>query len=397
MGIISKRLERMTESATLEMARKSRELKEKGIDVINLSLGEPDFNTPDFIKEAAKKAVNDNFTKYPPVNGYLDLRKAISEKFKRDNDLNYSPDQIVVSTGAKQSIINAVMSLVDEGDEVILPTPFWVSYEEMVKLAGGKCVFIDATIENDFKITPIQLEKAITDKTKLMIFSSPCNPTGSVYTQNELDSLSKVILKKENFFVIADEIYEYINFTDEHASMAKCENMYERVITVNGVSKGFSMTGWRIGFIGAPQNIASACNKLQGQFTSGASSIAQRAALAAVSANPHIVNQMREAFLKRRDLVLSYLNKITGLKTNLPQGAFYVFPEIKNFFGKSYKDKTIRTASDLCVFLLEDARVALVTGEAFGDANCIRISYAASEQELIVAMERIGQSLAKLV
>lgn len=396
MGIISKRLELMTESATLEMARKSRELKEKGIDVINLSLGEPDFNTPDFIKEAAVKAIHDNFTKYPPVNGYLDLRQAISAKFKRDNGLDYSVDQIVVSTGAKQSIINAVMSLVDEGDEVIIPTPFWVSYEEMVKLAGGKCIFIKTGIESDFKITPQQLEQAINAKTKLMIFSSPCNPTGSVYTREELEALAAVMRKNKQMYIISDEIYEHINFTGKHASLATLDGMYDNVITVNGVSKGFSMTGWRIGFIGAPKAIASACNKLQGQFTSGASSISQRAALAAMLVDPKVVEPMREAFKNRRDLVLKMLGEIPGLKTNVPQGAFYVFPEVRSFFGKKYDKYTIANAEQLCLFLLEDAQVALVTGEAFGDPDCIRISYAASEKELIEAMKRIGNSLNKL-
>lgn len=396
MGLLSKRLELMVESATLEMARKSRELKAKGIDIISLSLGEPDFNTPDFIKEAAVKAIHDNYTKYPPVNGYQDLREAIAAKFSRDNGLNYTADNIVVSTGAKQSIINAVMSLVDEGDEVILPTPFWVSYEEMVKLAGGKCVFIPATIENDFKITPRQLKEAVTAKTKLMIFSSPCNPTGSVYTKEELIALSDIIKEKDNFYIIADEIYEHINFTGKHASIASIDGMFERVITVNGVSKGFCMTGWRIGFIGAPKEIASACNKLQGQFTSGASSIAQRAALAAMKVDPKTVEPMREAFLRRRDLVLSILNTVPGLKCNVPTGAFYVFPEIKAFFGKSFNGTTIHTANDLCLFLLEDAKVALVTGEAFGDPDCVRISYATSEAELTEAMNRIKTSLSKL-
>jgi len=386
----------MAESATLEMARKSRELKAKGLDIISLSLGEPDFNTPDFIKEAAIQAIHDNYTKYPPVNGYQDLREAIAAKFKRDNGLNYTADQIVVSTGAKQSIINAVLSLVNPGDEVVIPTPFWVSYEQMVYLADGKCNFIHTTIDSDFKITPQQLEAAITPKTKLMIFSSPCNPTGSVYTQQELRALADVLVKHPNVYVIADEIYEHINFTGKHASIAAFADMYERVVTVNGVSKGFCMTGWRIGFIGASKELASACNKIQGQFTSAASSIAQRAAIAAMKADPQLVTPMREAFLKRRDLVLQHLGKIPGVKCNVPQGAFYVFPEISSFFGKSYNGKTIKTATDLCMFLLEDALVALVTGEAFGDENCIRISYAASEAELTEAMKRIANSLSKL-
>ena len=400
MTLLSKRLELMTESATLEMARISRDLKAKGQDIISLSLGEPDFNTPDFIKEAAVKAIHDNFTKYPPVNGYLDLREAIVNKFKRDNNLTYTSDQIVVSTGAKQSIINVVMSLINAGDEVLLPTPFWVSYEEMVKLAEGKCVFIPATIDHDFKITPQQLEAAITPKTKLMIFSSPCNPTGSVYTQQELEALAAVFKKHKNIYIISDEIYEYINFTGKHASLASIDGMYDNVITVNGVSKAFCMTGWRIGFIGASKEIATACNKLQGQFTSGASSIAQRAALAAMQADPKVVHPMREAFLKRRDLVLGLLKDVPGLKCNVPTGAFYVFPEVKSYFGKScatYNDgKKINNAEELCLFLLADGHVALVTGEAFGDANCIRISYAASEKELTEAMTRIKNSLAKL-
>ncbi|HYG51802.1 MAG TPA: pyridoxal phosphate-dependent aminotransferase [Flavobacteriales bacterium] len=396
MTLLSKRLELMTESATLEMARKSRELKAKGIDIISLSLGEPDFNTPDFIKEAAKKAIDENFTKYPPVNGYLDLREAIAHKFKRDNHLNYTADNIVVSTGAKQSIINAVMSLVNEGDEVIIPTPFWVSYEEMVKLAGGKCVFINATIEHDFKITSTQLEAAITPKTKLMIFSSPCNPTGSVYTQQELEALAQVLKKHKNIYVISDEIYEHINFTGKHASIAAVEGMFDNVITVNGVSKAFCMTGWRIGFIGASKQIATACNKLQGQFTSGASSIAQRASLAAMQADPKVVEPMREAFLKRRDLVLNLLKDVPGMVCNVPTGAFYVFPKVNSFFGKSFNEKKISNAEELCLFLLEDAKVALVTGEAFGDPNCVRISYATGEAELTEAMKRIKHSLAKL-
>lgn len=397
MSVLSKRLELMVESATLEMARKSRELKAKGLDIISLSLGEPDFNTPDFIKEAAVKAIHDNYTKYPPVNGYQDLREAIAHKFKRDNNLSYTADQVVVSTGAKQSIINAVLSLINPGDEVLLPRPFWVSYEQMVYLADGKCTFIDATIESDFKITPQQLEAAITPKTKLMIFSSPCNPTGSVYTQKELKALADVLEKHPQIYVIADEIYEHINFTGEpHASMASFPHMYERVITVNGVSKGFCMTGWRIGYIGASKEVAAACNKIQGQFTSGASSVAQRAALAAVQADPQLVKPMCEAFLKRRDLVLKLLGEIKGVKCNVPQGAFYVFPEVKSYFGKSHNGTTIKTAQDLCMYLLEDAHVALVTGEAFGDDNCIRISYAASEAELIEAMKRIKTSLEKL-
>lgn len=387
----------MTESATLAMSRKSRELSEQGKQVVNLSLGEPDFNTPDFIKEAAHQAIDANYTKYPPVNGYLDLRQAIAEKFKRDNGLNYTPDQIVVSTGAKQSIINVVLSLVDPGDEVILPTPFWVSYEEMVRLAEGECIHVAAEIASDFKITPEQLEKAITPKTKLMIFSSPCNPTGSVYTQQELDVLAAILSKHPQVFVVCDEIYEYINFTDAHASLAKCEGMYDRVITVNGVSKGYAMTGWRIGYIGAPLEIAKACTKIQGQFTSGASSISQRAALAAVKQDPSYTHSMRDVFLKRRDLILSLCAEIPGFRSNVPQGAFYIFPDVSEVLGKKTpKGQVIQNPSDLCLYLLEEHLVAVVTGEAFGNDTCIRISYAASDEEIIEAMKRIKTGIENL-
>lgn len=396
MNNLSDRINNLTESATLAMARKSRELTSKGLNIISLSLGEPDFNTPDFIKEAAKKALDDNFTKYTPVNGYLDLREAISLKFKRDNNLDYTPDQIIVSTGAKQSIANVVMSLVNPGDEVIIPTPFWVSYEEMVKLAEGKCVFIKSGIESDFKITREQLEKAITPKTKLMIFSTPCNPTGSVYTREELKGIAEVMEKNPRFHVIADEIYEHINFAGKHESLASFESIKDRVITVNGVSKGFAMTGWRIGFIGASKEIAEACNKMQGQITSGTCSIAQKAAKAAMLADPALTVPMREAFLKRRDLILKMLNDIPGLRCNVPQGAFYVFPEVHSYFGKSYQGKTIHNADDLCLFLLEHAQIALVTGDAFGEPHCIRISYATSEELITEAMVRLKKALALL-
>ncbi len=394
--MLSSRINRLAESATLAMARKSRELKQQGIDIISLSLGEPDFNTPDFIKEAAKKAIDDNYTKYPPVNGYLELREAISRKFKRDNNLDYSPEQIVVSTGAKQSLANIVLSLIDKGDEVIIPAPYWVSYVEIVKLAEGEMKFIPATIKNDFKITPAQLENAIGENSKLIIFSTPCNPTGSFYSKNELEGLAQVIAKFPNLYVICDEIYEYINFSGKHASLAACSNIKEQVITVNGVSKGFAMTGWRLGYIGAPIEIAKACTKMQGQITSGANGIAQMAAKAAIEANPNVIAYMRDAFKKRRDLLLGLLTEISGIKLNIPEGAFYLFPDISAFFGKSFKGKTIRSAADLSLYLLMNAHVAIVSGEAFGDPNCIRFSYAASEQELIEAVKRIKSALNKL-
>lgn len=396
MNHLSERINRLTESATLAMARKSRELTAKGFDIINLSLGEPDFNTPDFVKEAAKKAIDDNFTKYTPVNGYLDLREAISLKFKRDNGLDYSPDQIIVSTGAKQSIANAVMSLVDPGDEVVVPTPFWVSYEEMVKLAEGKCVFIKTSLASDFKITKEQLEKAVTPKTKLMIFSSPCNPTGTVYTKEELKAIAEVMEKNPRMYVIADEIYEYITFSGKHESLAQFEKIKDRVITVNGVSKGYSMTGWRIGYIGSSKEIAEACNKMQGQITSGTCSIAQKAAKVAIASEPNVTIPMRDAFLRRRDLIIGLMKEIPGVKTNLPQGAFYVFPDISSFFGKSDGKSVIQNADDLSMYLLSEAKVALVSGDAFGEPNCIRISYATSETVITEAIKRIKESLALL-
>lgn len=378
------------------MSRKSRELSQKGVDVINLSLGEPDFNTPDFVKEAARVAIDENFTRYTPVNGYLDLREAISLKFKRDNNLDYTPEQIIVSTGAKQSIANVVMSLINPGDEVLIPTPFWVSYEEMVKLAEGKCIFIPATIASDFKITADQLRKAITTKTKLMIFSTPCNPTGSVYSVEELHAIAKVMEDYPNLHVIADEIYEYINFKGKHSSLASFSSIKDRVITVNGVSKGYAMTGWRIGYIGASKVIAEACNKMQGQITSGTCSIAQKAAKAAILADPSVTADMKAAFLKRRDLILTLLADIPGIECNKPEGAFYVFPVVSSYFGKSYQGKIINDANDLSLFLLETGRVALVTGAAFGADECIRISYAASEQTITEAIKRIKEALALL-
>lgn len=393
---LSDRLLAMEESATIAMSRKSRELKAEGKDVISLSLGEPDFHTPEFIKDAAKKAMDDNFTTYTPVPGYDDLRESISEKFKRDNGLNYTKDQIVVSTGAKQSIANVVMSLVNEGDEVIIPAPYWVSYLEIVKVAEGIPVVINAGIERDFKISGAQLEAAITDKTKLIIFSTPCNPTGSVYSKEELKELADVIAKYPNVAALCDEIYEHINFNGKHESLAQFENVYDQVITVNGVSKAWAMTGWRLGYIGAPKAIADACNKVQGQFTSGTCSIAQKASIAAMKADPAILKDMLTAFHNRRDLVLEGLNTIQGVKTNVPEGAFYVFPDVSYFYGKSFKGTVINDANDLCMYLLNEALVALVSGDAFGDPNCIRISYAASEDTLTKALERIKAALEKL-
>ncbi len=386
----------MEESATIAMSRKSRELKGEGKDIISLSLGEPDFFTPQFIKDAASKAMEDNFTMYTPVEGYDDLRESISLKFKRDNGLNYSKDQIVVSTGAKQSIANVVLSLIGPGDEVIVPAPYWVSYLEIVKVAEGKSVVVNAGIEDDFKVSAEDLERAITPKTKLIIFSTPCNPTGSVYSKEELKAWAEVLQRHPNVMVIADEIYEHINFTGKHESLAQFPEIYNQVITVNGVSKAWAMTGWRLGYIGAPKEIASACNKIQGQFTSGTCSITQKAAIAAMKAEPTVLKDMITAFHSRRDLVISALNTIKGVKTNLPEGAFYVFPDISYFIGKSYEGTTIKTAEDLAMFLLSDALVALVSGEAFGDPNCIRISYAASEETLTEAMKRIKSSLEKL-
>ena len=393
---LSDRINAMEESATIAMSRKSRELKAEGKDVITLSLGEPDFNTPDFIKEAANQAMNDNYTYYTPVPGYLDLREAISKKFKRDNNLDYSPDQIVVSTGAKQSIANVVLSLINEGDEVIIPAPYWVSYLEIVKVAEGKPVIVNAGIENDFKLSGKELEAAITDKTRLIIFSTPCNPTGSVYSKEELAGIAEVLERYPNVVIIADEIYEHINFTSKHESLAQFPEIKNQVVTVNGVSKAWAMTGWRLGYIGASEKIAKACTKMQGQFTSGTSSISQKAAIAAMEADPAVLKDMISAFEGRRKLVLNALNEIEGVKTNVPEGAFYVFPDVSYFYGKSYNGATIKNCNDLAMYLLNEALVALVTGEAFGDPNCIRISYATSEEVLMEAMRRIREALEKL-
>lgn len=393
---LSTRLMEMEESATLAMSRKSRELKAQGKDVISLSLGEPDFFTPQFIKDAAVKAMEQNYTMYTPVPGYDDLRESIALKFKRDNNLTYSKDQIVVSTGAKQSIANVVFSLINPGDEVIIPAPYWVSYVEIVKMVGGVPVIINAGIETDFKVPAADLAKAITPKTKLIIFSTPCNPTGSVYSKEELAAWAEVLKQHKQIVIISDEIYEHINFTGKHESLAQFEEVYDQVVTINGVSKAWAMTGWRLGYIGAPKIIADACTKIQGQFTSGTNSITQRATIDAMHADPSVLKDMITAFKNRRDLVLSKLNEIEGVKTNVPEGAFYVFPDISAFFGKSYNGKTIESAEDLCLFLLDDALVALVTGEAFGDKNCIRISYAASEETLTEVMKRVKISLEKL-
>ena len=392
---LSDRINAMEASATLAMAAKTRELKAEGKDIIGLSLGEPDFNIPDFIKEAAKEAIDQNYSKYTPVDGYLELREAITAKLLRDNGLSYRPSQIVVSTGAKQCLANAALAMLNPGDEVIFPAPYWVSYKEIAKLVGATPVEILATIENDFKITPAQLEAAITEKTKMVWFNSPCNPTGSVYNQQELEALAKVLRQHPNIFILSDEIYEYINFTSiPHTSFAAIEGMYERTITINGLSKAFAMTGWRIGYLAAPEWIAKACNKVQGQITSGTNAIAQRAAIAALKAPKSEIQYMIDEFKKRRDLVLSLLSEVEGLKVNVPEGAFYVFPDVSSFFGKTLRGRTIRNASDFSLYLLEEAMVATVTGEAFGDANCIRISYAASEKELREAIRRIKESLA---
>jgi aspartate aminotransferase len=378
------------------MARKARELKSQGIDIISLSLGEPDFNTPDFIKDTGKEGIDKNFSKYMPVNGYQDLREAISNKFKRDNGIDYSTEQIVVSTGAKQSIANVVLSLINPGDEVIVPAPYWVSYAEIIKMAEGVPVFIDTSIKNDFKISPSELQDAINSKTKMMIYSSPCNPSGSVYSKKELRSLADVLVNYPSITVISDEIYEHINFTGSYFSIGAFPDVYNQVVTINGVSKSFAMTGWRLGYIGAPLHIAQACTKIQGQFTSGTSSISQRAAIAAVSADPSVVHKMRDAFLSRRDFILEELNKINGININQPQGAFYVFPDVSAFFNKSYRDFTITNSDELAMYILETAKVAVVTGNAFGSPNCIRISYASSMEKLKDAMNRIATALNNL-
>lgn len=390
---LSERINAMSTSATLAMAAKARELRSQGKDIIGLSLGEPDFNIPDFIKESAKKAVDDNYSSYSPVDGYVDLKQAISNKFKRDNNLDYGLNQIVVSTGAKQSLANVAMIMLNKGDEVILPAPYWVSYSDIVKLAEGVPVEVPTSIDTDFKMTPEQLEAAITPKTKMIWYSSPCNPSGSVYSEDELKGLAAVLKKHPNIFVVSDEIYEHINFTGGHVSIAGIEGMYNRTITVNGVSKAFAMTGWRIGYIGAPDWIAKACTKFQGQITSGANAIAQRATITALEAPVSKIKFMIDEFHKRRDLILELLGQIEGFKLNVPEGAFYVFPDISSFYGKTLNGTTINNASEFALYLLEKANVATVTGKAFGSPNCIRISYAASEDELREAISRIKSVL----
>jgi aspartate aminotransferase len=393
---LSNRLLAMEESATIAMSRISRELKAQGKDVISLSLGEPDFFTPDFIKEAAKEALDQNYTMYTPVPGYDELRDSISLKFERDNGLHYAKDQIVVSTGAKQSIANAVLSCINPGDEVIIPAPYWVSYIEIVKVAEGVPVIVRAGIENNFKITAAQFEAAITPKTKMLMFSSPCNPTGSLYGYDELKELAAVLERYPDIVVISDEIYEHINFVGKHQSLAQFPSVYNQVVTVNGVSKAWAMTGWRLGYIGAPKEIADACNKVQGQFTSATCSITQRASISAMKADPIVLKDMIAAFKNRRDLVLSLLKEMPGVKANTPEGAFYIFPDISYFFGKSYQGTIINSAHELCLYLLSEAMVALVSGESFGAPECIRISYAASEETLVSAMNRVKIALAKL-
>lgn len=392
---LSDRVKNMATSATLAMAAKARELKEAGKDIIGLSLGEPDFTIPEFVKEAAIKAIEQDFHSYTPVDGYGDLKQAIITKFKRDNNLIYSPDQIVVSTGAKQSLANLAQILLNEGDEVLLPAPYWVSYADISKVAGGVPKEIKTSIDNDFKITADELRASITSKTKLIIYSSPCNPSGSVYSKKELRALADVLVDYPNIIVISDEIYEHINFTGEHVSMAEFEDMYDRTVTVNGVSKAYSMTGWRIGYIGAPEWIAKACTKMQGQVTSGANCIAQRATIAALENPPSKIKYMVDAFKERRKLILGLLSEIPGFKTNEPEGAFYVFPDISYYFGKTLQGTNINSASDFSLFLLEHANVATVTGEAFGDPNCIRISYAASEGDITEAMKRIKKAVSQ--
>ncbi|MDT0691030.1 pyridoxal phosphate-dependent aminotransferase [Salegentibacter sp. F188] len=386
---LSNRINNLATSQTLAMAAKARELKAEGKDIIGLSLGEPDFNTPDFIKDAAIQAINDNYNSYSPVDGYAELKDAIITKFKRDNDLTYNHSQIVVSTGAKQSLANVAMVLLNEGDEVILPCPYWVSYAEIVKLADGVPVEVPTSVETNFKMTPEQLEKAITPKTKMIWYSSPCNPSGMVYSKEELRALADVLAKHPDILILSDEIYEHINFVGGHASMAQFEDMYERVITVNGVSKAFAMTGWRIGYIGAPAWIARACNKIQGQITSGANCIAQRAVITALEAPVSKISHMVDTFKKRRKLIIDLLNDIEGFVTTEPEGAFYVFPNVSEFFGKTLKGHKIENATDFSMFLLEEALVATVTGDAFGNPDCIRISYAASESQIEEALKRI--------
>ena len=393
MNILSDRINNLSTSQTLAMAALARELKAQGKDIISLSLGEPDFNTPDFIKEAAKKAIDENYSTYSPVDGYGELKDAICRKFIRDNNLEYKPANIVVSTGAKQSLYNIAQVMLNDGDEVILPAPYWVSYFEIIKLSGGVPVEVPTSVETDFKITAEQLEGAITPKTKMMWFSSPCNPSGSVYNREELTAIGKVLEKYPNVYIVSDEIYEHINFSGTFCSIGSIPGLFERTITVNGVAKAFAMTGWRIGYIGAPEFIAKACTKMQGQVTSGANSIAQRATITAVDADPSVLNEMVTAFKNRRDLVVGLTKNIPGLKINTPEGAFYVFPDVSSYFGKTLRGKLINNADDFSMYLLSEANVATVTGDAFGNPNCIRISYATSEELLTEAFKRIKEAL----
>ena len=396
MAQLSNRLNRLAPSATLAMSQKSSEMKAQGIDVINMSVGEPDFNTPDHIKEAAKKAIDENYSRYSPVPGYPDLRKAIVAKLKNENGLEYGINEILVSNGAKQSVCNTVMALCNDGDEVIIPAPYWVSYPQMAKLAGAEPVIVNAGFEQDFKMTPEQLEAAITPKTRMLILCSPSNPTGSVYSQEELDALAKVILSHEELYVLADEIYEHINYVGKHASIAKAEGMRERTIIVNGVSKAYAMTGWRTGYIAAPEWIVKGCNKLQGQYTSGPCSVSQKAAEAAYTMDQTCVETMRQAFQRRRDLIVELAKDIPGLEVNVPEGAFYLFPKCSSFYGKACGDKVIYNSTDLAMFLLEEGHVATVGGDAFGDPECFRMSYATSDDNIREAMKRIKETLAKL-
>ena len=392
-NLLSNRVNNLATSQTLAMAAKARELKSEGKDVISLSLGEPDFNTPDYIKNAAINAINENYNSYTPVDGYLDLKKAIITKFERDNNLKYKPSQIVVSTGAKQALYNVASVLINPGDEVILPCPYWVSYSDIVKLKGGVPVEIKTDIKNNFKMSDKQLEEAITKKTKMIWFSSPCNPSGSVYNKDELERLVKVLEKYQDIFIVSDEIYEHINYLGEHFSIGAFDNIKNRTITVNGVSKAFAMTGWRIGYIGAPEWIARACNKLQGQVTSGANCIAQRAVITALTESPNKISNMVKEFKNRRNLIIKLLNEINGINCNIPDGAFYVFPDISHFFGKKIGESQIKNATDMSMFLLEKSLVATVTGDAFGNGDCIRISYAASEKQIVEAISRIKKVL----
>ena len=396
MAELSNRLNRLAPSQTLAMSQKSGEMKAQGIDVINMSVGEPDFNTPDHIKEAAKKAVDENFSRYSPVPGYMDLRKAIVAKLKNENNLDYTTSEILVSSGAKQSVCNTVMALVNDGEEVIIPAPYWVSYPQMVKLAGGTPVIVNAGFAQNFKMTPEQLEAAITPKTRMLILCSPSNTTGSVYTKDELEALAEVIKRHDDLFVLADEIYEHITYVGKHESIAQFPGMKERTIIVNGVSNAYAMTGWRIGFIAAPEWIVKGCNKLQGQNTSGPCSVRQKAAEAAYTTSQECVETMRKAFARRRDLIVELAKEIPGLEVNCPQGAFYLFPKCSGFYGKSYEGKTINNSTDLAMFLLEEGHVATVGGDAFGDPECFRMSYATSDDNIREAMRRIKETLAKL-